>query len=1225
MKTLTKLTGYQTMKKYTLALLVLYTADAYGQTLIPGAFVTTWVTTTAMESITIPTHSSTYDYTVDWGDGSDVQTIITNTGPSHEYATPGTYMVSITGDFPRIYFNEEDNTNAAKIRTITQWGDIPWTSMAGAFDGCSRLTYTATDVPDLSRVTNMFAMFASATVFNGDLSGWNVSNVTNMKSMFFLAHAFNGNISDWNVGSVTNMRQMFLRAFAFKGDISDWNVGNVTDMSRMFWEAKAFNGDISDWNVSNVENMSEMFDDADAFTGGDLSDWNVSSVEDMSEMFLEADAFNGDISDWDVGSVTNMSKMFEDAFAFNGDISDWDVGSVTNMSRMFYEAEAFNGDISDWNVGKVTNMSGMFIGFSAFNGDLSGWDVGKVTDMSFMFFSADAFDRDLSKWDVSRVANFGSFLTNAELSPENYDALLIGWEKLDLQNSLTFDPGSSRYTSAGEMARQAIIDDDSWTFTTFANRGKVDVEVTFVENSTDMVRDINMDDTGNTYTLAPATTNNKIDDDNALFNIDMRTGELSFKNAPDFEDPQDAGMNNIYTAEVTVMNGSTVGKVVVSVSVTGVNEFSPVVDTEIPGLSLVEGFMTEEIDISNAFMDADAGDMLTFRASSANTAVVTAAVIAPGTTTLTLIEVGVGESVITVTANDGSNTVSDMFMVTVRANSAPTVVGTGIPGLSLVEGFMTEEIDISNAFMDADAGDMLTFRASSANTAVVTAAVIAPGTTTLTLIEGGVGESVITVTATDMGDLMVSDMFMVTVRANSAPTVVGTGISNLSLDTGFDTHLIELTDKFTDIDAGDVLTFSVSTNPPGVVTATIAPGGTTLTLTEMGGGESVITVTANDGSNTVSEEFTVTVNRAPTVVGTGISDLSLMEGGTEDIDLSGTFTDPDTDALMFTVSTSSPLVVTATIAPGGTTLTLMGAGGGSSVITVTAKDGKGGMASDMFIVNVNKTPTVVGTGISDLSLDTGFDTHVIELADKFTDPDAGDVLTFSVLTNSPGVVTATIAPGGTTLTLTEMGGGESVITVTANDGSNTVMDEFTVKVNRAPVVVATGISNQSLDTGFRTEEIDFSGTFMDPDTDMLMFTVMSDDESVVTATIAGNTLTLTEVGPGSSIITVTAIDGRGGMASDMFIVTVEMVTGVAEARGGFRAYPNPGSESLTVEMEGTGSLVRIYDFTGRHLHVPVRERSPRKVVLDISGLPGGIYLVKVSGGGGSTVRRLVVR
>ncbi len=168
-----------------------------------------------------------------------------------------------------------------------------------------------------------------------------------------------------------------------------------------------------------------------------------------------------------------------------------------------------------------------------------------------------------------------------------------------------------------------------------------------------------------------------------------------------------------------------------------------------------------------------------------------------------------------------------------------------------------------------------------------------------------------------------------------------------------------------------------------------------------------------------------------------------------------------------------------------------------------------------------------------------------------------------------------------------------------NDGSNTASEEFTVKVNKPPTVVAPGISDLPRMEGFGTEDIDFSGTFTDPDAgDMLTFSVMSADEGVVTATISPGTttLTITEVGPGSSEVTVTATDGNGGMVSDTF----------------------------TVEMEGTWSLVRIYDFTGRHIHVPVREQGSKKVVLDISGLPGGIYLVKVSGGGGSTVRRLVV-
>ena len=311
-------------------------------------FVTTWRTASPNESITIPVGGSTGAYTVDWGDG----TVTSVTGDaSHAYASPGEYQVVISGDFTRIYLN--GRPNAEKLQSIDHWGGTQWESMNLAFGGATNMVYRATDIPDLSGVTDMSWMFSGAASFNGDISSWDVSNVRHVTGMFSGASSFNGDISEWNVSGVADMSQMFANADSFNGDISEWDISGVTDMPGMFGYADSFNGDISEWDVSGVADMSWMFSGADSFNGG-ISEWDVSGVTDMSEMFADAASFNGDISEWNVSGVTDMSYMFSNARSFNSDLTSWDVSGVTDMSRMFADADSFNGDISPWDVSGVT-------------------------------------------------------------------------------------------------------------------------------------------------------------------------------------------------------------------------------------------------------------------------------------------------------------------------------------------------------------------------------------------------------------------------------------------------------------------------------------------------------------------------------------------------------------------------------------------------------------------------------------------------------------------------------------------------------------------------------------------------------------------------------------------------------------------------------------------------------------------------------------------------------
>ena len=257
-------------------------------------FITTWQTTAAGESITIPVGGATGIYTIDWGDGNVNYDVSGDQG--HTYDDAGTYTVRISGDFARIYLNGQQ-PNADKLQSIEQWGDVRWESMRSAFQGASSMEYHATDTPDLSDVTAMRYMFEGAASFNGDLSDWDVSSVTDMHGMFYDAASFNGDLSAWNVSSVTAMRGMFMSAASFNANLSAWDVSSVTDMSHMFRNAASFNGDISAWDVSSVTAMSQMFQNTASFNAN-LSAWDVSRVTDMDAMFDDAHVFDQNLGTW---------------------------------------------------------------------------------------------------------------------------------------------------------------------------------------------------------------------------------------------------------------------------------------------------------------------------------------------------------------------------------------------------------------------------------------------------------------------------------------------------------------------------------------------------------------------------------------------------------------------------------------------------------------------------------------------------------------------------------------------------------------------------------------------------------------------------------------------------------------------------------------------------------------------------------------------------------------
>lgn len=185
------------------------------------------------------------------------------------------------------------------LRDISQWGAVPWSTMQVAFAGAPNLNISATDIPNLSNVTNMTEMFSGCSSLNGpaNIGSWNTSTVTNMSLVFNRATAFNQPINGWNVSNVTSMSGMFYEATAFNQPLDTWNTGKVTDMTNLFYGAGSFNQPLNMWNTSSVTIMAYMFHQAFAFNQP-IGSWNVSNVTNYSNMFINATSFNQNLGDW---------------------------------------------------------------------------------------------------------------------------------------------------------------------------------------------------------------------------------------------------------------------------------------------------------------------------------------------------------------------------------------------------------------------------------------------------------------------------------------------------------------------------------------------------------------------------------------------------------------------------------------------------------------------------------------------------------------------------------------------------------------------------------------------------------------------------------------------------------------------------------------------------------------------------------------------------------------
>ncbi len=189
-----------------------------------------------------------------------------------------------------------------------------------------------------------------------------------------------------------------------------------------------------------------------------------------------------------------------------------------------------------------------------------------------------------------------------------------------------------------------------------------------------------------------------------------------------------------------------------------------------------------------------------------------------------------------------------------------------------------------------------------------------------------------------------------------------------------------------------------------------------------------------------------------------------------------------------------------------------------------------------------------------------------------------------------------------------------------------IYSPVSLKLNVAPVVVDS-IEDIELIVGGDILRRSLNSLFLDEDADPLSFTATSSEETVASATISGSILRVTAVGVGAAAITVSAHDGRGGMASFSFRVTVP--TGVNAERLDEQLpaefaldqnYPNPFNTSTRITYVlavPTHVRLTVFDALGRRVAELVNDNKTagrHEVGWKTPGWVAGVYFYRLEAG-----------
>lgn len=234
----------------------------------------TVVTTVPDETFGLPLElTGNYDFNANWGDGSDSDITVWNHADTiHKYATPGTHEISITGTITGWRFN--NGGNCALFYELKSWGPLRLRNSSGYFYGCVNMTVTATDVLDLTGMTNASGFFreCDSIITIPSINSWDWSNIVNITSGFYSMAVFNQDLSGLATAPFENISYAFTNSLNFDQDLSSWGVSSLVNANSFLLNVTLsvanYNALILSWSPQVPSGVYNFHGGNSKYTGG---------------------------------------------------------------------------------------------------------------------------------------------------------------------------------------------------------------------------------------------------------------------------------------------------------------------------------------------------------------------------------------------------------------------------------------------------------------------------------------------------------------------------------------------------------------------------------------------------------------------------------------------------------------------------------------------------------------------------------------------------------------------------------------------------------------------------------------------------------------------------------------------------------------------------------------------------------------------------------------------